>query len=145
MLVNTPVCMSKEQNLSQWKSEDWKTRVWEKGTFQVQNQVISRMALSCRQVISCNHGSRELADWSTTIHALNTKTFSPWREEVNQRRAVRRRNGKRKEKEMPWNMDCDFIANKTLLFILLILISIEFHNLEYCYIFLIWSLKYLRR
>ena len=40
-----------------------------------------------------------------------------------------------REKEMPWNMDCDFIANKTLLFILLILISIEFHSLEYCYIF----------
>ena len=39
------------------------------------------------------------------------------------------------EKEMLWNMDCDFIANKTLLFILVILISVEFHNLEYCYLF----------
>lgn len=49
-----------------------------------------------------------------------------------------------REKEMLWNMDCDFIANKTLLFILLILISIEFHSLEIRYIFHL-ILKYLRR
>ena len=40
-----------------------------------------------------------------------------------------------REKEMLWNMDCDFIANKILLFILVILISVEFHNLENCCIF----------